>query len=441
MHRPPLAGILLFLILCPAIYGQISDAPPPQEQAVEVTNPAPDARIRDRLLGVFSQIEGFGGIELSVRSGVVILTGEVPTAKARDEALALVRRTEGVVMTVDRLDEPTAVTAQLSPVMESLDSVRRNLITKLPLAVIALLILGAFVLLANFISGREKWFRRLRISTLKLSLVRRIVRVLVVGIGIVLALEILNATSAVGAVLGAAGLVGIAIGFAFQNILENYLSGILLSTRNPFEIGDTIEIKGQTGKVALLTARDTVLVTLDGNHLRIPNSIVMNSELLNVTRNPLRRFEFMVGVSVDIDLNAARSTGLAALAANPGVLAEPKPLVLVDNLGDSTVNLKCLAWLDQSKHDFHKTRSQSIRLVKEAFDAAGLEMPEPIYRVHLRENARHPTVKEATAPAKPPVGTSPEEDLSTDPFIDDQVEEEQRQSQDENLLPGKPPQS
>ncbi len=440
MHRFSVLAVLIAFSLCLPLQGKPDDVTPQPTQSVEVTNPAPDTKIRDRIVGVFSQIEEFKKIEVSVQSGVVTLSGQVPSAQTRDDALALVRRTEGVVMAVDRQDEPADVTSQLSPAVESLKQLRRAITTKLPLIGIALLIGIVFIAVANFINKRDRWFRRLGVSSLRQTLIRRLVRVVIIGIGVVLALEVLNATAAVGAVLGAAGLVGIAIGFAFQNILENYLSGILLSTRNPFEIGDVIEIKGQTGKVALLTARDTVLVTLDGNHLRIPNSMVINSELLNLTRNPLRRFEFMVGVSVDIDLSEARKIGLAALAKNPGVLAEPKPILLIDNLGDSTVNMKCLAWLNQTTHDFYKTRSQAIRMVKEAFDDAGLEMPEPIYRIHIRDTAPSSPSGETSEKQKPrnalttPDLTIPEEDLSADHTIDKQVAEEQRQSKEENLL-------
>ncbi|MCB1130849.1 MAG: mechanosensitive ion channel, partial [Verrucomicrobiae bacterium] len=407
------------------------DAAAKDEAAVEVTAPAPDEKIRTRIEDVFSQVEEFADIDVRVRSGVVTLSGGVPNVKTRDEAMSLVRRTEGVVMTLDRMEEATEVRAQLSPAVRKLRDLGRGLVAKLPLIGIALLVVVLSALLANFLYRRDKWFARLRVSSLAEALARRLVRVGVIGVGVVLALEILDATAIVGAVLGAAGLVGIALGFAFKNILENYLSGILLSTCNPFDIGDTIEINGRTGKVALLTARDTVLVTLDGNHLRIPNSAVINSELLNFTRNPRRRFEFRAGVSVDLDLDEARRVGQAALAANPAVLDTPKPDVFVEELGDSTVQLRFVAWLDQRTHDFFKTKSQSIRMVKEAFDDAGIEMPEPIYRVRLRESGggeTHPPEK----PSKP--RRAAEEDLSADRTIDEQIAAERRQSSEINLL-------
>ena len=417
----------------------------PAVRPVEVAAPVSDETIRKRIEGVFSQVDDFKGIGVNVESGVVTLSGEVTGTRARDEALALVRRTEGVVLALNRLEESSEVATRLTPAIDKMRDLAKSLAAKLPLIAIALLVVGAFTLLANFIYGREKWFARLRLSSLAENLARRLTRIAVVALGFILAFEILDATAIVGAVLGAAGLVGIALGFAFKNILENYLAGILLSTRNPFDLGDVIEIKGNTGKVSMLTSRDTVLVTLDGNHLRIPNSIIINSELLNFTRDPIRRFEFMVGVSVDLDLSEARRIGLGALAKNPGVLADPKPTAQVESLGDSAVNVKFLAWMDQTRHDFWKVRSESIRMVKEAFDAAGIEMPEPIYRVRLRnvggssepQGAGEPGKK---FPAKPSdAGVVSEDDVRADRTIDQQVEADQHKSGKENLLLGKDP--
>jgi small conductance mechanosensitive channel len=442
MFRHLILAAILTLALIPGLSAQPDKPTGPaaaDAQPVEVNPPAADEAIRKRIAAIFSEIDGFHQIEVSVQSGVVTLTGEVPDTKTRDEAMALVRRTQGVVLTLDRLDEPAEVSARLSPAVAKFKDLVRSLKEKLPLIGIALVLLIAFVVLANLIHGRARWFARLGLSSLAETLVRRIARFVIVGIGVVLALEVLDATAIVGAVLGAAGLVGIALGFALKNILENHLAGIMLSTRNPFDIGDTIEINGRSGKVARLTARDTVLVTLDGNHLRIPNGQVINSELINYTRNPLRRFEFVVGVSVDLDLNEARGIGLATLARNPAVLAEPKPLALVDELGDSTVKLRFQAWLDQTKHDFLKTRSQSIRMIKEAFDNAGIEMPEPIYRVRLRDVTPPP---DAEPPAKvvrsAAPSEAPDEDLSADHTIDRQIQAEKLESTEENLLPENP---
>jgi small conductance mechanosensitive channel len=238
-------------------------------------------------------------------------------------------------------------------------------------------------------------------------------------------------------------LAGLAIGFAFRNIAENYLGGILLSAQNPFEIGDAVELNGRIGTVAMLTARDTVLITPEGNHLRIPNGMVMNSELLNYTRNPRRRFEFSVGVSVDLELNEARRVGLEAMKLSPGVLKDPKPSVTVDTLGDSAVILRFFGWVDQRESDFLKTRSETIRIVKVTYDEAGIEMPEPIYRVHLRGNtAITAGDKQEEPPSENPprkikqvsVEDSELDDISPDRTIEDQIETEKSSTDEENLL-------
>lgn len=434
--------LVLACLLLEEARAQRSSSAEPNPQPVEVIVPVPDESIQKRIEGVFSQVTEFKRIEVGVQSGVVTLSGEVTNSRVRDEALALARRTQGVVLTLDRIDEATEVATQLTPAIAKMKDLGKTFANKLPLIVIAILVVGTFALLGNFLYRRKTWFSRLRLSSLAENLARRLVRVVVIALGFVLALEILDATAIVGAVLGAAGIVGIALGFAFKNILENYLAGILLSTRNPFDLGDVIEIKGNTGKVSMLTSRDTLLVTLDGNHLRIPNSIIINSELLNFTREPIRRFEFMVGVSVDLDLSEARRIGLAALARNPGVLAEPKPAARVESLGDSAVNVKFLAWLDQSRHDFYKTRSESIRMVKEAFDEEGIEMPEPIYRVRLRNAGASIDTgipktpeKHTSRPTTEAVAVS-EEDVLADRTIDKQIADDQRQSKEENLLTG-----
>jgi len=239
-------GLLLLataFLIAPELKGQAAkEATPTPDQRVEVSATTPDQRIRQRILDVFSQVDEFKKIEVKVTSGVVTLTGEVPAARTREDALALVRRTEGVVLALDRLTETTEVAARLSPAMAKLDSLSRSLIAKLPLIVIAAGVLVLFVFIANFLHRRERWFSRLRVSSLARNLARRLIRLVVIAIGFIIALEILDATAIVGAVFGAAGLVGIALGFAFKNILENYLSGILLSTRNPFDIGDVIEV-------------------------------------------------------------------------------------------------------------------------------------------------------------------------------------------------------
>jgi len=182
-------------------------------------------------------------------------------------------------------------------------------------------------------------------------------------------------------------------------------------------------------------------MTRDGNHLRIPNSLIITSAMTNFTRNPLRRLEFNVGVSVDLDLQQARSLGIDTLRAMPGILADPGPQVLVAELGDSTVQLRFLAWINQHDSDFLKARSEAIRQIKAAYDKAGIEMPEPIYRIHLRDSNTQPASTETSAVPDAPASASAHvasptnaDDVAADDTIDRQIAQELRFSDEENLL-------
>ena len=263
-------------------------------------------------------------------------------------------------------------------------------IQQLPILGIAVVVVIVFWIFGSWLSNRKSWYKKLRLNDMSAHLLRRFIKLLVIALGIYSALEILDATALAGAIIGVAGVAGIALGFAFRNIVENYLAGILLSMRNPFSTGDAVEIDGFQGKVVRLTSRDTVLMTFDGNHLRIPNSKIITSVLKNFSRNPLRRYDFAIGVSNELDLVAVHNLGMEILRSLNSVLESPGPNIIIEALGDSTVNMRFFAWIDQRESDFGKSKSEAIRLVKDAFDQAHFDMPEPTYRVNLQERGSTP---------------------------------------------------
>lgn len=410
-----------------------TEAPP-----IKVINATQDQAIAERLRAITTSIVGMEHIEIKVQAGVLTLSGEVGNTQLKSEVGAIASRLEGVVYVQNQLQEQLAVRSRLEPAAEKFREMLSTTVQMLPLLLLAVLAVLIFSLAGSWLSNRGALLRRFGLSELATNLGMRFVRLIITSIGILIALELLDATALVSAMLGVAGVIGIALGFAFRNIVENYLAGVLLSTRNPFAIGDAIQVNDMTGKVIRLTSRDTVLMTLDGNHLRIPNSLIITSPMTNFSRNPLRRFEFNVGVSVNLDLLVVRQLAIATLQAMPGILTEPRPRVLVQELGDSAVTIRVLAWIDQQQTDFLKARSEAIRLVKAAFDHAGIEMPEPIYRIHMAEADSGQDIKAvlpvAAAPAKP---LQPEAmvDVSADDSIEQQFNAELSQSDEENLLP------
>jgi small-conductance mechanosensitive channel len=266
------------------------------------------------------------------------------------------------------------------------------------------------------------------------------------AIALLIALEILDATAVVGAMLGTAGVIGIALGFAFKDTLENYLAGVLMSLRQPFAPCDLVVIDGQEGTVVALTSRATILMTPDGNHLRLPNALVFRSVMLNYTRNPSRRFEFDVGVGVQEDLIQAQLIGTEELQHLVGVMSDPPPRALIQTLGDSNVQLRFRGWVDQRTHDFWTVRSEAIRVVKLSLEAAGMDMPEPIYRVQLSE----PLAATQTMPAKPARHPPPHErrieratpaalDMGVNRDLQQQIEQEREARNQPNLLNAQAP--
>jgi len=304
----------------------------------------------------------------------------------------------------------------------------------LPLLGVALAVVLVSWLLARLLTGGDWLFRWIQNRFLR-DLARHFTRITIIGTGVLVALELLDATALVGAALGAAGVIGIAVGFAFRDIIENYLAGLLLSMRRPFSPNDFVSIDGEEGKVVRLTSRATVLLTLEGNHLRIPNAKVFKAVVLNYTRNPLRQLHFEVGVGVKQDLVEAQKLGLETLAGMDAVLDQPPPFALIQQLGDSNVPIRFHAWVDQSSTDFFKARSEAIRLIKTAFDDANIEMPEPIYRLYVQQAVESPA-QESVHPA---AGALEAGDTAADKRLDIQVEAE-RAAEGPDLLDEEAPQ-
>jgi small-conductance mechanosensitive channel len=203
--------------------------------------------------------------------------------------------------------------------------------------------------------------------------------------GLILALSLIGAETVLGTLLGGAGVIGIAVGFAVKDTIENYIASLMLSIRQPFRARDQVVINDLEGIVVRLTSRATILMTLDGNQLRIPNAEVFKGVILNYTKNPERRFTFELGVDANDDPLAAIKVGLDAIHTLEFVLDEPKAIAVINNVGDSNIILEFQVWVNQSETDFAKARSIAIRETKHALENEGFSLPEPIYRLRFND--------------------------------------------------------
>ncbi len=188
--------------------------------------------------------------------------------------------------------------------------------------------------------------------------------------------------------LAGLGFFSLAVGFAFKDILENTLAGVLMLFRQPFASGDQIEVQGHAGTVQAITIRETRLKTFDGQLILIPNSDVYKSAIRVQTHFEQRRLSFVVGIAYENDPAEAAEVITAALRGVSGVAADPAPEALLDNLGVSTVDLSARFWCDARQHEALLVLHEAIDAVKKALDTAGIEMPADIVALQATPSFR-----------------------------------------------------
>lgn len=396
--------------------------------------PEADGPIRERIVAIYASVDGLAPVSVEVAAGVVTLRGEVVSDRLRGQAQALAEGVEGVVTVQNQIVVSADVSKRIVPALERFEERTMRVVYNLPLFLVGLVVLFAAWWFSRWLSRRDWIVRRVPGNAFMQDIVRQLIRAVVMVAAVLFVLDLLELTALVGAVLGAAGVATLAIGFAFRDLIENYISSVLLSIRQPFEPNDLVDIGDHTGRVSRLTSRATVLITLEGNHVRIPNATVFKSVMTNYSRNPRRRFDFDIGVDVELELLPVQALAEQVLAGVDGVMSDPGPVCLVMQLGDSSVILRVFGWVDQTANDFGRVRSEAIRQVKEAFDESGIVMPEPIYTVRMQD--RTSTAKPPASDQRPGAGTRGDRPEGADTRRRDPVESEveKEMGEGQNLL-------
>ena len=203
--------------------------------------------------------------------------------------------------------------------------------------------------------------------------------------GVITALSILGFGGIAGSLMAGAGVSAIVFGFAFKDIGENFLSGIILALKRPFEIGDIIEVDGYKGNVKDLDLRTTHLRNVEGKDIYIPNSAIIKSTLINYTKDGNLRINFIICIAPECSIDQTRDLILKYLASNKQILKDPRPNVLVKDLGEFTVDLQVLFWVDilvnkdlPDVYLGHSIRSKAITDIKDILDKNNIEMPSQV---------------------------------------------------------------
>jgi len=175
--------------------------------------------------------------------------------------------------------------------------------------------------------------------------------------------------------LGAAGILGIALGFASQTSVSNIISGFFLMAEQPFVIGDVIQIGQTVGFVLSIDMMSVKLRTFDNKFIRIPNESIIKSEVTNITRFPIRRLDVMVGVAYKEDIARVRDVLLDVADRNTTCLMEPEPLIIFEGYGESSLNFRFAVWAAREK--WLQLRNEIHEQIKLRFDEEGIEIPFP----------------------------------------------------------------
>ena len=257
-----------------------------------------------------------------------------------------------------------------------------SIISFLPKLVAALVVLVATLLIANLAA---KWAtdkstsRGMKVETARL--LGTVVRWAILIPGIIVALEQVDFN--VTGFLAGLGVAGFTIGFALQDISKNFISGILILLRQPFRIGDAVELSGYEGKVTDITLRDTVIQTWDGEVVILPNASVYAEPIKNFSGLHHRRRTLKVGIGYDADLKTAQERILEAVKSVEGVSVDPEPQVLAKEFGASEIVLNVYFWVDQTQFSLLKVPSDVIQAIKVTAEREKIRIPHPIQLVNV----------------------------------------------------------
>jgi len=260
------------------------------------------------------------------------------------------------------------------------------LVKALPNLLIALLIFIASIYLARLLS-------RLLVNVLKArradpevtGLLGQILRWSIIVAGIITALQrFFNVT----AFLAGLGIIGFTIGFALQNIMQNFAAGVILLIQQPFNVGDAIEVDGYSGTILTISLRTTEMRTFDGLIVIIPNADVLSNPITNYTRAKLRRIELPVGVAYGANPTEVRKVILEAIRGVPGFIGEPAPIVAFHTFSGSTLDMSVYFWFDTSLTNPFAAKDAAFELIKAALDKNGIEIPYPITTVYTPQDSR-----------------------------------------------------
>jgi small-conductance mechanosensitive channel len=359
----------------PATEVEAAAAPVPAK--VDVQPIAEDVEIAARLERILTATKWFANAKVDVEEGVVFIDGEANRESSKEWATKLAGSTQDVVAVVNRMTVAERSAWDFTPAWEQLRLMGRGAVQALPAAVMSLVVLTLtfFATIVATRTARRLGARRFHNALLS-EVAARAAAIPVIIVGLYLAMRISGLTQIAATVLGGTGLIGIIIGIAFRDIAENFLASILISMQRPFQAGDLVTIADHQGFVQKVTTRGTIIVTLDGNHVQIPNATIYKSVIRNHSANPNGRLDFIIRIGYDDSMEQTQEIVLNVLREHPAVLRDPEPLILVEELTPTGINIHAYFWINGRDFSALKVRSATLRQIVAALNEAGVTLPD-----------------------------------------------------------------
>lgn len=271
--------------------------------------------------------------------------------------------------------------------LDQLREIARASIEMLPHIVVAFVIL----LLTMGLNKLAIYSTRRVLSGTKLrqslkELFTLLVSIFIWVIGLMIAAVIVFPGLTPASILAGLGLGSVAIGFAFKDVFENFLAGIIILFRREMRIGDFIECEGIEGKVDQIAIRESHIRQTDGQLVIVPNSILFKNPVIIRTDQPVRRMTVICGVAYDADVDEARDVIRRAVEACDSVIQDEKPIqIFAQEFGESSINFEVTWWTGSKPVDVRESRDQIVSAVKRALDDAGIEIPFPYRTLTFKE--------------------------------------------------------
>jgi small conductance mechanosensitive channel len=255
-----------------------------------------------------------------------------------------------------------------------------ELVRMLPNLILAALVLVLGLYLAKLIRNfSRRVIRRLSHGAVITDLLSSFIYIICIGIVLFAVLSIMQLDKAVTSILAGAGIAGLALAFAFQDIAANFMSGFLIIIRKPLRVGDIVKVQDYMGRVVAVNLRDTVLQTFQGQMVIIPNKEVFQNPIENFSLLGKRRMDLTVGVSYGEDLQKVKDVTLNAVKDIEGLSPADTISFFFEEFSDSSINFQIRIWAaTPDQPDYLRVRSEAIMRIKKAYDENGITIPFPI---------------------------------------------------------------